>query len=151
MSIINNARTYDSFFNQKLAKKKEGTRQGYRYAINGFDKFCKLKFDRPQEYILEEFKAAKTKNIIDTLQAWMNQSTIDPHNMRVRMSFLNNYLYYRGVKIDPRDLKDLEYEEGEPEERRAVTLEEIRQICDESRSKKRALFVTLVSTRMAIW
>ena len=44
------------------------------------------------EDILEEFKEAKTEDIIDTLQAWINQSAIEPHNTRVRMSFLNNYL-----------------------------------------------------------
>ncbi len=150
MSTLSKQRSYDSFFSQRLNKSKEGTRQAYHYALGDFDKFCKMQFKKSLEQMLDEFKVAESDDIIDTLQEFMNQSTIEPHNLRVRMSLLNTYLYYRKVKIDPRDLKQLKYEEGEAEERRAVSLDDLRRICDQARPKRKALYITMVSTGMPI-
>ena len=150
MSTLSKQRSYDSFFTQRLKKSKEGTRQAYHYALGDFDKFCKMQFKKSLEEMLAEFKIAETDDVIDTLQEFMNQSTIEPHNLRVRMSLLNTYLYYRKVKIDPRDLKQLKYEEGEAEERRALSLDELRRICDQARPKRKALYITMVSTGIPI-
>jgi len=60
-------RSLKSFFEVKLANKKEGTRTAYQYAFKDFEKFC-LKLDPPRkmEQIVEEMKIADIEEVIDT-------------------------------------------------------------------------------------
>jgi len=63
---------------------------------------------------------------------------------------LNNYLYYRGVKIDPRDMKDLEYLNKESQERKAISLEAMQQIISYCRPQRKALYLAMSSSGIAI-
>jgi len=143
-------RSYDSFFQKKLNKKKPGTVLCYKFSLKDFENFCNKSLNGSLEETIEELKISDTESIIDILQEWINQTTVRGNNVRVRLSQINNYLYYRGVKIDSRDLKDLEYEQGDPEERRGIKLEELQRICEKAQPLRKALYITLASSGMAI-
>ncbi len=151
MSLLTKVRSYESFFDTKLSKKKEQTRKLYKYSLDDFDIFCKKHLTANLEQSIENFKKANTDEIIDVLQLWINNSPIGRQsNLKGRLSQINNYLYYRGVKIDSRDLKDLEYENGEPEERRPLSYDELKKIVNAATQRQRALILSLSSSGMAI-
>lgn len=144
-------RTYQTFFEIKLNKKKEGTRKAYRLALKDFDKFCKKDMTNSLEALIPEFRKASTDVMIDTLQAWINQNELQSNlNQRGRLLQINSYLYYRGVKIDPRDLKDLEFEDSVSEERVELTDNELRTIIDGANPILKALIFTLSSSGMRV-
>jgi len=143
-------RSYDSFFQKKLNKRKPGTVLCYKFSLKDFENFCNKSLNGSLEETIEELKISDTESIIDILQDWINQTTVRGNNVRVRLSQINNYLYYRGVKIDSRDLKDLEYEQGDQEERRGIKLEELQRICEKAQPLRKALYISLASSGMAI-
>ncbi len=149
--LITSERSYESFFDIKLKNKKPGTRKNYKLALTDFDKFCRKTMTNSLESLLPEFRNANSEEIIDTLQAWINDCTLQSNlNQRGRMSQINSYLYYRGVKIDPRDLKDLEFENSIAEERRPITDDELKKIIDDANPIVKTLCYTLSSSGMAI-
>jgi len=151
MSLLTKVRSYDSFFDSKLSKKKPQTRKLYKYALDDFDNFCKKHLTANLEQSIENFKSASTDEIIDVLQEWINSSPIGRQsNLKGRLSQINNYLYFRGIKIDSRDMKDLEYENSEPEERRPLSYEELKKIVDAATQRMRVLILSLSSSGMAI-
>ena len=151
MSLLSTQRTYETFFDVKLKNRKEGTRKNYRLALTDFDKFCNRRLDNSLENLIPEFRNASTENIIDTLQSWINDSKIQSNlNQRGRMSQINSYLYYRGVKIDSRDMKDLEYENSIQEERQPITDEDLVKILDSANPILKTLCFTLSSSGMRI-
>jgi len=151
MSLLTKVRSYESFFDSKLSKKKPQTRKLYKYSLDDFDKFCKKHLTANLEQSIENFKEASTDDIIDVLQEWINSSPIGRQsNLKGRLSQINNYLYYRGISIDSRDLKDLEYENSEPEERRPLSFDELKKILDAATQRQRALILSLSSSGMAI-
>lgn len=151
MSLISKQRSYDTFFDIKLKNRKPGTRKNYRLALLDFDRFCNKRLNKSLENLIPEFRQASTDDIIDTLQAWINDCSLQSNlNQRGRMAQINSYLYYRGVKIDSRDMKDLEFENSEPEERRPVTDDELKKIIDSANPILKTLCFTLSSSGMAI-
>lgn len=149
--MISTKRTYDTFFEEKLAKKKEGTRKQYHYALKSFENFTKTKHKMNLEQVIKEFRKSKTEKIIDILQNWVNQSNIELRNQKLRVTLVNAYFYYRGIKIDPRDLRDVEFEEGEPEERQALSKEDLMNVVASAKKPiRKALYLSLASSGMAI-
>jgi len=148
--LLSTNRTFETFFDVKLNSKTSGTRKQYHYALKDFEDHVKLKYNLSLEQIIEEFKASEVEQIIDTLQGWINKSKIEIKNRQARVCQVNNYLYYRGVKIDPRDMKDLEYLNKESQERRAISLDEIQQILSRCSLQRRSLYLAMLSSGMAI-
>jgi len=145
-------RTYNSFFDVKLAKRSEGTKKQYRYTLKSFEEFTKANYKKNLEQTVKEFKKIKKiEKIIDNLQEWINQSKIELRNQKLRTTLLNTYLYYRGVNIDPRDLKDLVYEQGEPEERQPLLKKDLMNIVASTKKPiRRALYLAMASSGMRI-
>jgi len=150
MSLLAKIRSYESFFDNKLISKKPQTRKLYKYSIADFDKFCRKQFSNSLENLLPEFKKAKTEEVIDVLQAWVNSSDNQTSNLKARFNQINNYLYYRGVKIDIRDLKDVEFSNSQPEERMPLKKDDLIRILDDSNARQKALYLALSSSGMAI-
>jgi len=148
--LLTQTRSYESFFEIKLAKRAEGTRKQYHYALKDFEDYSKKKFNLNLEQMIEEFKASEIEQVIDTLQGWINKSSIELGNKKLRVNLLNNYFYYRGLKIDSRDMKDLEYENLMPQERKEIKLEWIEEILRHCKPHRKALYLSMLSSGMAI-
>lgn len=151
MALLTKMRSYESFFDSKLSTKKEQTRKLYRYSLEDFDRFCTKNLGKNLEASLIDFRKADTDALIDMLQEWINSSKIyRQSNLKGRLYQINNYLRYMGIKIDIMDLKDLEFESSDPEERRPTTTEELRKIVNAATNRQRALILALSSSGMAI-
>ncbi len=148
--LLPQTRNYESFFEIKLAKRAEGTRKQYHYALKDFEDYSKKKFKLNLEEMISEFKASDIEQVIDTLQGWINKSTIELGNKKLRVNLLNNYFYYRGLKIDSRDMKDLEYENIQAEERKEIKLEYVEEILRQCKPHRKALYLSMLSSGMAI-
>jgi len=149
-SLLKSKRNFETFFKVKLASNADSTRKQYGYALKDFEAYVRETHDFDLEKTIGEFKNADVETIIDTLQGWVNKSKIETRNKKARVCFVNNYLYYRGIKIDPRDMKDLSYENGEPENRKALTLEEIQMILSHCKPLRKALYLAMLSSGMTI-
>lgn len=144
-------RSFDSFFDEKLSTKKDSTKKQYRITLNSFQVFTKIEYKKSLEQMIKELIKLEIEDIIDVLQSWVNQSKIELRNRKLRLSLLNNYFYYRGIKIDSRDLRDVDFNEEEPEERRGLSTEDLIRIIAATKNKtKRALYFSLATSGMAI-
>jgi len=148
--LLTQTRNYESFFEIKLANRAKGTRKQYHYSLKDFEDYSKKKFNLNLEQMISEFKASDIEQVIDTLQGWINKSTIELGNKKLRVSLLNNYFYYRGLKIDSRDMKDLEYENLMPQERKEMKTEWIEEILRQCKPHRKALYLSMLSSGMAI-
>lgn len=146
MSLLSKQRTKESFFNVRLSSYSKSTQKQYRQAFDGFENFCMSKFNKDLEEMIPELKVSNTEDVIDFLQEFINQSNANPYTTKVRVNFLNNYLYYRGIKIDSRDLKELKYGKRQKQLKEPLTRKLIQQIIDNASSKKKSLYLTLIST-----
>jgi len=144
------SRSYDTFFSIKLKTKADGTRKQYKYALKDFEDWSKIKQNMNLEQILYEFKKSSIDTIIDTLQNWINSSSIENRNKRFRASLLNSYFHYRGLSIDPRDIKDLEFENKDPQERQSITIEDMQVIINNCKPHRKALYLAMLSSGMPI-
>jgi len=147
---LNKPRSIDTFFDVYLGSNKASTKKQYHFALQDFEIYTKRVHNMNLQQIVNVFKESQVEDILDVLQAWINQSNIELRNKRFRTALVNTFLYYMGVKIDPRDLKTLKYGQGEPEERYAIPLETIKKIIYYVKPKQRALYLTLLSSGMAI-
>jgi len=149
-SLLKSHRNYETFFKVKLAAKAEVTRKQYGYALMDFEKYVKETHDFDLEQAVKEFKKTDVDTIIDTLQGWINKSKIETRNKKARACCVNNYLYYRGVKIDTRDMRDLEYENGAPQDRKGLTIEDMQSILSHCKPQRKALYLAMLSSGMPI-
>jgi len=150
VSLLKLERNYDSFFKVKLATKKEATRVAYHYSLSDFEKYCSNTLDCTLEEAITLLKHADPEDIIDNLQNYINQNNTSSSNIRGRVCQINGYLYYRGIKIDERDMKDLEYKNEASEPRQPIRTEELRDVLDKVKTINKALYCTLSSSGMTI-
>ncbi len=145
-------RSYDSFFDIKLKSKNEQTRQLYRYSLKDFDKFCmgSKVLNQSLEDCLPRFRKAKVNFMTDILQTWINDSKYEGSNLKSRYYQINKYLWYRDVRLDKRDLDEIEFESSEPEERRPISYDELKKIVNAATNRQRSLILSLSSSGMAI-
>ena len=148
--LLGKTRTYDSFFDVKLAQKAPGTRKQYRYALKDFGDHTKIKYNLSLEQMIQEFKASDIEQIIDTLQDWINSSNIEMLNRRGRVCQLNNYLRYRRIRLDSLDMKQLEYSNEVPDDRIPITLEQAQYLLSHCKPKQKALWLAMLQSGMAI-
>lgn len=152
MALVIKSRSYDTFFEDYLSLKKEGTRKQYHVTLDSdFEVFTKTKYKKSLEQMIKEFKKIKkVEKIIDVLQDWVNQSKIELRNKKNRVSLLNTYLYYRGIKIDSRDMR-LQYGNSQPEQREEVELGDLRKIIAKANAPEtKALYLSMLTSGMTI-
>jgi integrase len=146
MSILTKERTKESFFEVKLSECSEGTKRQYDTGLKDFELFCKRKHNRTLEQMIPELKISATEDIIEFFQEWINASTNNPHTKRSRAGYVDTYLFYRGVKIDPREMKDLKFGKNIQELKEPLSRELIKQIISKASPRRRVLYMVLIST-----
>jgi len=139
---------------ESITAQSEGTRKNKRSALNDFDKFCNQTFHTKDcEPLIEELQ--KTKSIeqaIDILQSWINWNTgkRQPNGLRNYFININEYFYYRGIKLDRRDTKTLKFPKNIKRKGYPLKLEEIHQIIQPVSHKKKSMYLALISSGMRI-
>ena len=154
MSLLQSTRTKPGFL-ESNSTRSEGTRKLKLIAITNFDRFCMDLFNIPSsEPLIEEMiDAPNTQGTFDVLQKWIawNAKRIAPQTILIYWVNLNDYLFYRGVKLDLRDIRhNLKFPKPLKESKHVLKLEEIQNICSVIKYNKKAMNLVLVSTGMRI-
>ena len=144
-------RSKDSYL-EKLTTKAVSTRRNFNATYQSFEKFCQEKYDRTAEEIIQEIPQEKDSEY-DILQAWINwlSQSIIPSTIHTRFSSLMGYFHYRGIKMYKEDVKqNISLPKIPKEEKHPLSIEEIRKIINEANFKKKALYLTLLSSGMRV-
>jgi integrase len=129
-----------------------------RYALNKFDDFVKsiLKDDKGNytDRLIKKFKEQDENYIFDVLQLyinWLGKNDIQPRTVLFYFSALKRYLHYQGIKFHPDDIKlNLVFPKIAEIDKHGLTTDEIKQILDNSKPRKKALYLTQISSGMRI-
>ncbi len=151
--------TTNQTFEDKIAKKKQGTRQVYKSMLNKFEKFCITKLDDHIESLVtdllilkKESSESEFKNIIyeKVLNPYLSYLTIEGIKRRTQtmyFSAVNTYLNHRGISLNDKDNRDnLDFITQQEDELYALTIEDIQRIFTVIPSKKKYLYYALLST-----
>jgi len=149
-NVLGQTRTFETFFDVKLAQKAPGTRKQYHYALQDFEDHIKIKYNLNLEQKIHDFKSKTVEEIIDTIQLWINKSKIEMSNRRGRVCQLNTYLRYRGIRLDSLDMKDLEYSNDIADDRIPITIEQAQQLLSHCKPREKALWLAMLQSGMAI-
>jgi len=151
--IILRTRTRETYFTSLLSQ-SESVQTLKRSTLKDFDKFCNTQYSiKDSEGIIEELQqSTSVDQTLDVLQDWINWNIgkREPNGLRTYFNHLNDYLYYRGIKLDRRDTKTLKFPKKIKRRDYPLTLEEIQKIITPARYKKKAMYLTLISSAMRI-
>ncbi len=147
------SRTRITYFTSILSLSQSAQTLKYS-AIKDFDKFCNSEYHTKDcEGIIEELQ--QTNDIdqaLDVLQCWINWNIHkrDPSGLRTYFNHINDYLYYRGVKLDRRDTKTLKFPKKIKRRDYPLTLDEIQKIITPAKYNKKSMYLVLISSGMRI-
>ena len=121
-------------FKERLSSKPKNTQISYQTALNNFENFCQSVFRHSKEEVIKEFLENQVDRyiIFDTLQDWINWNIKKGRNsssLRTWFSYINSYLYYRGLELTSRDIKqNLDFPKKLHEELYPLSTDEIKKI-----------------------
>jgi len=148
MTFLAKQRTLETFY-EKTLQKSPGYRQNVRHTIeDNFAVFCKERFDKSLEEVIQEMKRAEEDAVFDTLQEWINWNN-KPNTIRTYFSHLKTYLYYRGIKITTMDTKlNLVFGKKHEEEHYPLSKDEFDRILKVASYQNRALYLLMATSGM---
>ena len=155
---LNRERTKESYFD-KISVQAKGTQRNARFALKKFEDFVESRFDgRSSEDIISELLALKDakrdSSLFDLLQDYVNYMhsvAVVPNTIRNYFSMLKGYLTYRGLKIHQEEVKqNIKFPKTMHEEKHGLTIDEVKKILDNASPKRKALYLTLLSSGMRI-
>ncbi len=168
MGIISKQRTLETF-KTKLALKSKNTQLVYKDAFINFTRFCNDKMNSDFESVISDLKIVDEETLYDTLQLWITynvdgiqwddekkivkkeRSPRSLSTIRTWFSCVNNYLRYKGIKLDPRDVNDnLTFPKNIQEELYGLTVEDIKKILEPARFDKKIMFLCQLSSGMRL-
>ena len=155
---LDRERTKESYL-ENISVQAKGTQRNTRFALKKFEDFVESKFDgRSSEDIIQELLALKdTKRdsaLFDLLQDYVNYTHsvgVMPNTIHNYFSVLKGYLTYRGLKIHQEEVKqNIKFPKIIHEEKHGLTIDEVKNILDHASPKRKALYLTLLSSGMRI-
>ncbi|MGI0021687.1 MAG: tyrosine-type recombinase/integrase [Nitrososphaeraceae archaeon] len=159
MNFLTKNKTKESYV-EKIANDPIGTQRNKLYSIRNLERFVESKHHEALDDIINQLLALSTDErqtaLYDILQDWINWNyarRVNNSTTRAMFSFLRRYLYYRGMKTDPQDIKEnLRFGKKRDEERYPLSKKEYQEILNYfSRNPKRqALYLVLGSSGMRI-
>jgi len=145
MAQITSQRNYQKYL-LKIGKKAIKTQEGFKTAHNSFDRFCKQQYKDSGESIIDEMKIAEDEAVFDILQEWINWLDIAPGTIPIYFTHLRTYIHWRGIKLNPLDVKlELDFPRPEQEELHPLSIEEIKKLLDVANYKNRAMYLCMLS------
>ena len=151
--ILSRTRTRITYFTS-ITSLSESSQTLKRSTLKDFDNFCNNEYHiKDSEGIIEELQQTNSiEQALDVLQCWINWNNgkREPVGIRTYFNHLNDYLYYRGIKLDKRDTKTLKFPKSTKRREYALTLEEIQKIITPAKYYKKSLYLALVSSGMRI-
>ena len=146
-------------FEDKIAKKKEGTRKAYQSMLNKFEKFCIKKLDDHIESLVDdllilkknndesEFKNIIYEKVLNPYLTYLTTEGIKRRTQTMYFSAVNTYLNHRGISLNDKDNRDnLDFISQQEDELYALTLEDVQRIFTIIPAKKKYLYYALLAT-----
>ena len=91
------------------------------------------------------------EELYDHLQNWINTLNKNPRTIQTYFSQIKKYLHYRGIKMNPLDIRQcLNFPTKYEEDLHPLGIDEIQQILTECDKKRRAMYLTQLSSGMRI-
>ncbi len=160
-SFLSKKRTKEGFL-EKISSEPAATRGNRIFSIKNFERFVKTKYDgRNFEEICEELitlQGQERENALyDMLQDWINWNyqCEGKKNSTIRLMFssVKKFLYYKGIKIHPQDIKEnLKFGKITVDEKYPLSDDEYRSIINAfgRHPSRQALYLSLGSSGMRI-
>jgi len=131
----------------------DSTKQNFKATYESFDKFCQEKYDHGAEERIQEIPQDEDSEY-EVLQSWVNwlsKNKIIPSTIHTKFSSLRGYFHYRGIKIYKEDIRqEIKLPKIPKEEKYPLKLSEIQKILSEANFKKKAFYLTLLSSGMRV-
>ena len=142
-------------FEEKIAHRSKRTREIFSTVQKSFNQFCIQQYEnRTSMDIFTELHTLQDQEqidaIFDIIQSWIDwnyDKNVLTSTMKIYFSKLKVLFHYEGFKIHPQDIKDnLIWKKKIHEELHALQMSEIRLILSVANPKKRAFYLSLLST-----
>ena len=135
---------------EKISNKDQGTQDAYKTALNNLENFCMEKYGNI-DYI-SKVKKFDTDSLFDFIQSWINWNNQRSPSTTINMfSRIKKYLYHRGIKLHPQDIKEeLEFRSRIEEELYPLSVDNIQSIVSNMRYKHKTQFICQSSSLMRI-
>jgi len=133
-------------FEERITIQDPETQVGYKLTLNNFENFCMEKYGKID--IIDDIKG---EIVWDVLQSWINWCGKHPRTVRNWFSKIKRYLHYRGIKLDPMDIKEnLIFPKILQEEYYPLQHSEVTSILESVRFKTKCLHLCQLSSLMRI-
>ena len=127
-----------------------GTVRGYETMFKLFDNFCISKYQKGMHQVISEIQGNPDKRVWGVLRNWITyekEQNLGITTIRTRLSLLNNFLYWMGIKLDKRDIKNqLKIKKGDVDKKYALQLEDIQKILTVASYDKKVLYLCQISS-----
>jgi len=150
LTFLKTNRTKQSF-KDRLEKKAPGTRELYKIAFRNFEKFCNDHYSRSTEEVFTELTVVDEQAVYDTIQDWIDWNVTHQKGastVRMWFSCINNYLRYKGIKIEAKE--NIDFPKKIEEELYPLQLEDIHKIFSVASFDKKCLYLCQISSGMRI-
>jgi len=147
MTFLESVRTHESYYD-KIQNKSPQYQIAIKQTHKRFNDYCMETFDRTSEEVIEEMKRSNEDAIYDTLQSWINWNN-KPNSIVSYFAHLKPYLHYRGIKLNPMDIKlGLDFGKKHEEELHPLSLEEYRKLLEASSYRNKVFYLFMGSSGM---
>ena len=123
-----------------------------RTALKAFETFCQENYRKDAQSVMADLQRNPGDRVyifLNNFVAFMDDK--NPKTIRTYFGFVKSYLRSQGIKTNLDDIKDfVTFPTQIRERRRALTIEIIRKLLDNSKENRKALYLTLLSSGMRI-
>ncbi len=102
--LIVKPKNYENY-KLKIRSKAASSQRGFERTYRKFEIFSQENYQKNCEDLIDEMKLVSTDDQCEILQEWINWLTIKPSSIRMYFSDVFQYIYYRGIKLNPQDIK----------------------------------------------
>jgi len=144
-------RSVYSYLNEKLATANPRSNKIREGALANLEKYTKEKLGKSLDEYIAGFK--NSEDALEQLQLWVNWNSkrISPSTVRHYFILIKPYLYYKGIKFHPDDVKqEIRFPKVLENEKHGITQNEIKRLFEYLNPTKKALYLCQLSSAMRI-
>ena len=163
ISFLSKERTKETYL-EKISSEPKNTIRNRKIAIKSFEDFTLEQYKKNIDDVISELKKLKEKTtseqyeetLYDVLQNWMNwrlELGTKASTVRTVFACVRSYLYYRGIKTNPQDIKQyLTFQKPTIRESHPLSQKEYRIIINSfgNNPRRQAIYLTQGSSGMRI-
>jgi integrase len=152
LSYLKKTRTRETYL-EKIQTKAKGTVALSKVALNKWDAFCVKQYQKNGDQVVLDLISEDEQTRFDTLQAYVNYLNEELASSTIPNYFskLSDFLYYMGIKLDPRDVKhNISFPIIHEQEAEPFTVDEQQMIINSVPNQKKAIYLCSSSSGMRI-